>query len=242
LIITTKSETKTAKGKKDKTSPLRQCALTRQQRPVDELIRFVLSPEQIVTPDLRCKLPGRGLWLGADKSIIAEAIKKKVFARGFRQKALVTDDLADMVEKLTRIEALHTLSLANKAGLVITGYEKIKRALAKGEVKWLLHAFEASRNGSDKLDRYFTPPPTEPAQTDDQKQVSGVLTALFASNELNLALGRANVIHVGLKQGEMARRFTFALQKAVAFKTPEPVEISLTTSRAERKDDLNVKN
>ena len=196
-------------------------------------MRFALSPQKTVTPDLRCKLPGRGLWLKADRATIVEAIKKNSFARGFREKALVSDDLVDMIEKLTRIDALHTLSLANKAGHVITGYEKIKRALAKGNVKWLLHAMEASRNGSDKLDRYFGPSREEREDEDDlvskdtretgdpidHKNVPGILSALFTGDELSLALGRSNVIHIGLKPGAMAKRFTFALQKCGAFNT-----------------------
>ncbi|MCP4934926.1 MAG: DUF448 domain-containing protein [bacterium] len=233
FVIGTKTKIRTGRGKKDKPSPLRQCALTREKLPADELLRFSLSPQKIVTPDLRCKLPGRGLWLKADRSILVEAIKKNSFARGFREKALVSNDLVDMIEKLTRIDALHTLSLANKAGHVITGYEKIKRALAKGDVKWLLHAMEASRNGSDKLDRYFAPPREEPEDEDDlvsrdtretgnpidQKNIAAILGALFTGDELSLALGRHNVIHIGLKRGEMAKRFTFAHRKYSAFNT-----------------------
>ena len=245
VIIPTKAKTRARKGGKDKQTPVRQCAISKLKLPVDELIRFVLSPEQIVTPDLRCKLPGRGLWLRADRATVLEAIKKKSFSRGFREKALASDDLVDMIEKLTRIDALHTLSLANKAGLVITGYEKIKRALAKGDVKWLLHAMEASRNGSDKLDRYFGPSreeiddedddndeddlaieePLEPEREKGQNPTLGVLSALFTGDELSLALGRSNVIHIGLKRGEMARRFTYALQKSIAFDTREQGQV-----------------
>lgn len=207
-------------------------------------MRFALSPQKTVTPDLRCKLPGRGLWLKADRATIVEAIKKNSFARGFREKALVSDDLVDMIEKLTRIDALHTLSLANKAGHVITGYEKIKRALAKGNVKWLLHAMEASRNGSDKLDRYFGPTRQEREDEDDlastaprktgdpidHKNVPGILSALFTGDELSLALGRPNVIHIGLKPGAMAKRFTFALQKCGAFNTRQQDGIEKDTA------------
>ena len=193
--------------------------------PTSELIRFVLSPEQVVTPDLRCKLPGRGLWLSADRETITEAVKKKLFARGFRQKALANSDLPDIIHKLSRIEALHTLSLANKAGHVITGYEKIKRALAKGDVKWLLHAKEASHNGSDKLDRYFAPPDEEEVDASDQQPIGAVLAPLFTGDELSLALGRPNVIHIGLKQGVMARRFTFSLQRTVAFEAHQHEEV-----------------
>ena len=185
----------------------------------------MLSPDHIVTPDLRCKLPGRGLWLCADRPTIEEAVKKKLFARGFRQKALANSDLADIIHKLSRNEALHILSLANKAGLVITGYEKIKRALAKGDVKWLLHAIEASHNGSDKLDRYFAPRDDEQMEAEDRQPIFAVLASLFTGDELSLALGRSNVIHIGLKQGAMARRLPYALQRIAAFELHEHEEI-----------------
>ena len=231
MIIATKAKTQIDKGrghKKTKPSPLRQCALTKRTLPMEELIRFVLSPEQVVTPDLRCKLPGRGLWLCADRKTVEAGIKKKIFARGFSQKALASHDLADIIHGLARIEALHTLSLANKAGLVITGYEKIKRALVKRDMKWILHATEASHNGSDKLDRYFTPPENELTQTEepeDQQRHSGIIAALFTGDELSLALGRSNVIHIGLKPGAITRRFTFAVQKTKAFEEHQPTGV-----------------
>ncbi|MCF6199646.1 MAG: DUF448 domain-containing protein, partial [Hyphomicrobiaceae bacterium] len=61
---------------------------------MDQLIRFVLSPEQIVTPDLRCKLPGRGLWLSANRESLELAVNKNLFARGFHCKIIVKDNLA----------------------------------------------------------------------------------------------------------------------------------------------------
>ena len=45
----------------------RLCALTRAVKPVDELIRFVVGPDGVV-PDLKRKLPGRGLWITARES------------------------------------------------------------------------------------------------------------------------------------------------------------------------------
>ena len=209
---------------------MRQCALTKSHLPKTQMIRFVLSPDLLVTPDLRCKLPGRGLWLKADRSTIELAVKKNVFARGFRKKIVVKDDLADKIEEMSRKNALQLLSLANKAGLVITGYEKIRKALAKGHVKWLLHAKEAARNGSDRLDRYFAPALDKAGQehqkgSKDQDggenvdQIAPPLPDLFTGEELSLALGRANVIHIGLKHGELARHFVVALQRTLAFTT-----------------------
>ncbi len=184
---------------------------------MEKLIRFVLSPEQVVTPDLRCKLPGRGLWLSASREVIEQAVKKNLFARGFRTKIIVKDNLADTIYELTRNDAIASLSLANKAGLVITGYEKIKRALAKGDVKYLLHASGAANNGTQKLDRFFLQPLEPPEQSPDHEQIPPLLKDLFTGDELSLALGRPNVIHIGLKRGKLARRFAFAVQKTAAF-------------------------
>ena len=43
----------------DKSATMRMCAVSREVRPIDELIRFVVSPSGEVMPDLKRKLPGR---------------------------------------------------------------------------------------------------------------------------------------------------------------------------------------
>lgn len=204
----------------DSAGPERLCALTRQKRPTGELLRFVLSPEGEVVPDLRCKLPGRGMWLLASRAVIEDAQRKNVFARNFRQKTEFAGNLADAIYDLARIDALHRLSLANKAGLVITGYEKIKTALARGRVQWLLHASEAAHNGSDKLNRIIVSRGGAMEKTGGSAKRGAVLGALFTGEELSLALGRKNVIHIGLERGEMANRFALALQRAADFARP----------------------
>lgn len=223
-MIGTKTRTGNKKRHSRRELPQRQCALTKTRQPIDQLMRFVLSPDHVVTPDLRCKLPGRGLWLSADRTTIEQALKKNLFERGFRKKIVVNDDLADNICELARMDALASLSLANKAGRVITGFEKIKRALVKGEVKWLLHAMEAAQNGAGKLDRACVPAPMQDkkslVQTEKQqgtKAAPVVLESFFTSEQLSLALGRTNVIHIGLKPGELARRFAFAVRKTAAF-------------------------
>lgn len=192
----------------------RQCALRRETLPIERLVRFVLSPEGVVVPDIRCKLPGRGLWLTAQREAIAQAAKRNVFSRGFRTQASAPADLPELVAKLLRKDAANALSLANKAGLVITGYEKIKDAIGKGRVAWLLHARDAAASGRERLDRLMA---ATTADKDTGEQGSPVLPVLFDAEELSLALGRVNVIHIGLKQGEAAQRFQLALSKAVAF-------------------------
>src|ERR1700710_3313662 len=63
----------------------RMCAVTRAVRPIDELIRFVVSPQGEVVADLKRKLPGRGLWVSASRQAVAEAVRRNQFSRGFRR-------------------------------------------------------------------------------------------------------------------------------------------------------------
>ena len=116
--------------------------MTRAVKPVDDLIRFVVGPDGVV-PDLKRKLPGRGLWVTADRTTLTDAIARKVFARGFKRDVRVTPDLVDLTERLLVRAALDALAIAGKAGLVATGFAKVEAALARDEVVGLLHAADA---------------------------------------------------------------------------------------------------
>src|SRR3954466_7406569 len=94
----------------------RFCAVTRVVKPADELIRFVVGPDGVV-PDLKRKLPGRGLWITADRQKLIDAIARKVFARGFKREVTVPGDLAVVTERLLVQSALDALAIAGKAGL-----------------------------------------------------------------------------------------------------------------------------
>ena len=183
---------------------VRRCALTRAHRPKDDLIRFVLGPDGTVVPDLKEKLPGRGVWLTAANDTVAEAAKKNVFARAFKTQAKAGPDLADLVDRLLAEAALGAFALANKAGEVVFGHAKVEEALAKAPVLALVHAREAAEDGCRKLDgkaRAARAGASIPA-------VRGLGT-----DELGLASGRSNVIHAALIQGGAARRFLAAAQR-----------------------------
>jgi predicted RNA-binding protein YlxR (DUF448 family) len=165
----------------------RTCIVTREQKPEHDLIRFVLSPEGIVTPDLKRKLPGRGCWVSRSRATLSDAIARKAFARAFGEKAEADAGLPDLVAKLLRHEAVSALSLCRKAGLATSGFAKVEDALAKGHVRVLLHAVEAATDGTAKLDRKAAP---------------GVaILGAFSTAEMELAFGRENVIHAALRQG-----------------------------------------
>jgi hypothetical protein len=171
---------------------MRMCAASRQSLPEDELIRFVLSPQGEVVPDLERKLPGRGAWVCLSRQKVHEASRKQMFSRCFEKECRVPDDLADRVGELLRRQALSYLMLARKAGEAVCGAEKVQEALARGPVKLLLHAPEASEGVCRKLNRAGQP--------------ATIVRSAFTSAELDLAFGRTNVVHAAVAAGGLADR------------------------------------
>ncbi len=113
----------------DRSATMRMCAVTRQVRPIDELIRFVVSPHGEVIPDLKRKLPGRGLWISASRQTVAEAVRRHQFSKGFKREVRVSPTLAADTESLLVRSAIDALAMAAKAGQVISGFGKVEDAL-----------------------------------------------------------------------------------------------------------------
>ena len=128
----------------------RLCALTRAVKPVDELIRFVVGPDGVV-PDLKRKLPGRGLWITGEKAALKDAVTRNVFARGFKRELRVTPELVEQTERLLVRGALDALAIAGKAGLVTAGFAKAEAAIARDTIVGLIHATDAGTDGVAKL-------------------------------------------------------------------------------------------
>ncbi|MCB2129308.1 MAG: RNA-binding protein [Rhodobacteraceae bacterium] len=180
------------RGGRDKTrdEPDRRCIVTGDVQPKAGLVRFVVSPEGQVLPDLAGKLPGRGIWVTADRDTIEKAAKKGLFARAAKAPVTVPDNLVDMVEAGLARRIVETVSLARKAGRAVAGFEKVKGWLADGKAKVLLQASDGSERGKGKL---WTP---------EGGRWFGCLTA----SELGLAFGRDSVIHGALGAGGLSER------------------------------------
>jgi uncharacterized protein len=170
----------------------RTCIISRQQRPEEELIRFVLSPEGKITPDLKRKLPGRGAWVSKGRDEVAQAVSGKAFAKAFGAAVDVPPDLPDLLARLMRTELVQALSLARKAGLAVAGFTKVEEAAKHGRPVALLHVAGASADGVAKVNRLCGP---EVAIFD-----------FWRPDELDLAFGRENVVHAALKSGGQAQK------------------------------------
>lgn len=202
----------------------RMCALTRAVRPVDELIRFVLSPDGEVTPDLKRRLPGRGLWLTGTRKNVTEAARRGTFAKGFRRECRVSPAFAADLEQLLARSACDALAIAAKARQVVSGFSKVENALKQGEAVALIHASDGAADGLRKLGGLVRSAPVGPAG-----EVFPLIT-LLSSDELSLALGRTNVIHAALLAGPAGGTFLSRCQALARYRTDTPGETAQENS------------
>jgi predicted RNA-binding protein YlxR (DUF448 family) len=190
----------------DRSATVRMCAVTRQVRPIDELIRFVVSPSGEVMADLKRKLPGRGLWISASRQAVAEATRRSHFSKGFKREVRAAPTLAGDTENLLVRGVIDALAMAAKAGQVISGFSKVEGALeqrqAQNSVRALIHAADGAADGIRKLDAVAR---QNTANNGESREIP-VVTAL-TSEQLDLALGRSNVIHAALLAGPASKTF-----------------------------------
>jgi predicted RNA-binding protein YlxR (DUF448 family) len=197
----------------DRSATMRMCAVSREVRPIGELIRFVVSPEGEVVPDLKRKLPGRGLWVSASRRTVAEAVRRNQFSQGFKRDVRAAPTLPADTETLLVRSATEALAMAAKAGQVVSGFSKVEGALQQGQAEALIHASDGAADGIRKLDAIMRQRGGNHGESREMPIVS-VLT----SAELDLALGRSNVIHAALIAGPASKTFLSRCQTLVQYR------------------------
>ena len=188
----------------------RLCALTGQVTPVGDLLRFVVAPDGSVVPDLKRRLPGRGLWVTATRQALAEAVKRRVFARGFKRDVRALPDLVNVTEHLLERAVLDALAIVHKAGRVAAGFAKTEAALEYERVAALINASDAAADGSRKL---------LGALRRQEDAAAVTLVGMFTSAQLDLAFGRSNVIHAALLAGPESETFLARLGRFERFRS-----------------------
>ncbi len=177
--------------------PDRKCIATGEVQPKYGLIRFVVGPDNQIYPDILGKLPGRGIYVAADRAAIEQAVNKKLFTRAAKMQVTVQDDLVEEVEKQLARRVVDLISLQRKGGRAVAGYEKVKSWLQNEEAEVLIQATDGSERGKTKL------------STPHYGQYIGWLTA----DELGLAFGRQTVIHGALASGGLTLRVVEEAQR-----------------------------
>lgn len=198
------------KAHKDKDTgegPLRQCAVTRESLPQQDMIRFVRSPDGVALPDASAKLPGRGAWVTAKRDVVEQAISKGAFSRAFKTKTEAGPDTLSLIEQQLVHRCIGLLGMARKAGEAILGFDQVRDYLRKDAPGYLLEAADGSEDGRNKVHflakaLYETP------------RVAGALT----SAELGMAFGRPRVIHGLLQDGALSDSFDTAYRRLTGFR------------------------
>lgn len=179
------------RSKKAKVDPIRKCLLSGERKAKEEMIRFVLGPDGTLVPDLKAVLPGRGMWISATADAIEKAAKRGLFAKASRRKVIVDDGFVAQVEMVLVRRCCENLSLANRAGHVITGFEKVRAAL-KSDRRSPGGLILAASDGAD----------------DGKRKVGQLARALgipisesLTAEEIGRAFGRDAVVHAYLLPG-----------------------------------------
>ena len=203
--------------------PNRRCIASGEIKPKDELIRYVADPAGRIIPDVAGNLPGRGLWVSADRASLALAVKKNAFARAARAKVTVPPDLADQTERLLAARALELLGLARRAGSLVLGFDGVDIALSGSKrMAVLIAAADGALDGRRKL---------------AAKRKKAILVECFTSGEMGLALRRENVIHAALRPSGLSDRFVVEVARLLGFRAGTiPIPASGDTVAAGMRD------
>jgi len=205
-----------AKGRPGKHVPERKCILTGTHDARGQLIRLALAPDGTVLPDLRAKAPGRGAWIGVDRAALETALAKGklkgALSRAFKTGEIaIPADLPERIEDGLRRAALDRLGLELRGGAIVTGSDRLAEAARRGQLALLLHAADASEDGNRKLDQAFR------VGMDAEGEDLGGVVIPADRTILSMALGRDNVVHIGVTVPAAAARVADALGRWCGF-------------------------
>lgn len=210
MLAITPTNEELDRGPKSGAAVERLCSVTRVTQPVDAMIRFVRAPDGAVIPDVKRKLPGRGLWITATRQAVAEGVKRNVFARGFKAEVRPAGDLPALTERLLEQSALDALAMAGKARLALHGAAKVENALSRGQAVAILHAKDGAEDGKRKINAYLR-----------RGAADLPVIEAFSVEQLDLALGRANVVHAALLAGPATTTFVARASRLARFCAPD---------------------
>ncbi|KAA6405351.1 RNA-binding protein [Candidatus Tokpelaia sp.] len=199
----------------------RRCIISRQTAAAENMLRFVAGPQGVLVADIKGNLPGRGAWLLARRTMVEEAVRRRAFACALQTAVETPSDLAGQVDKLLLRAALANLSLARRSGTVITGAEKVNALIRSGRAALLLHAVEAAADSRRKLAQAVhaaTDQRSDTANSAAKGQGNIKILSPFTVEELRLAFGGQNVIHIAVTKDRGAAGFIKAIARLVAYR------------------------
>ena len=179
----------------------RKCIVCGEVKPKSELLRFAVVNGDVL-PDFKKKLAGEGIYVSFSKTALQTAVSKNLFGKVTRGNAHADAGLVDIVDLVLKKKCLDMISLARKAGCLITGFDKVKEALAKHKAAFILEAKDCGCDGHQKI--------VSLAQGLD-------VFALFTIEELDKALDKINTVHAAFLIGKMADAVKTELEHYMQF-------------------------
>ena len=193
----------------------RRCIVSGEVLPQAKLIRFVISPDGEVTPDVAAKLPGRGIWVGATAAALATALAKNLFSKSAKANVKASLELQARVEAQLGLRLRSDLGMARRAGVLQLGFDAVLRALQSDEPPALV--IEASDGAADGKRKIFA--------ACHARGLKIQTIECLTSAELSLAVGRENVIHAALKSGRLQERLSMDAGRLSGFRSaPTPAD------------------
>lgn len=196
-----------------RSDPLRRCIVTGAVRPRAELVRFAVSPDGAVVPDVEARLPGRGLWLTPESAVFQRALARNAFARAARRSLCTPPDLAVQTARLLEGRCLALLGLARRSGHLVCGFDQVAGALRLGRFGsslrpgLLLAAADGAADGRVRLESLATGLP---------------VVAHFTAAALGAALGREHIVHALVASGGFADALLVESRRLAGLIAPPP--------------------
>ena len=181
---------------KNKKTSIEKCALSGEILDREKLIKFVISPDNDLIADIFDKIDVSGIFIKAEKKSVKKAIEEGLFAKLFNKDIKISNDIVEQIEKGLKTQISGMISLANKSGNLIRGFDKIKMAVKKNKIEFMISAKDGSKAGKDKI------------KTNEIKQFE-----IFIIDELNRILAKENVVHIALVKSKIATNLRKLIEK-----------------------------
>ncbi len=172
------------------TTENRKCIVCGEVKEKEQLLRFTLTPDNRIIPDFKKKLPGKGIYVSVSQAALQKAVDKNLFAKAVKKNVKVNAELTQTVENILRKKGLESICLAKKAGVLITGFEKVSEQIKRGKIAFLLEAADAGADGHQKITNL----------------AAGLeIFTIYDVEELDKALDKVNTVHAALLKSDMAK-------------------------------------
>lgn len=178
--------------REDAVGKRRRCILSRRECASDTLVRFVAGPDNRIVPDVAERLPGRGLWLRAERGAVDQAVAEGRFAKAARANVTTEAGLADQVADLLAQRCLNFLGLALRSSGIAIGHDQVRTDLGAGRAAVLVQASDGAPQPRGRLRAVAHGLPS---------------VEMFSRGELSQALGRANIVHAVLHKSRLSTLF-----------------------------------